>query len=71
MATMRPYAEGDVDRVRRGLQHLGKARELFKRADCPRALARVRRALYSAEGALRHVQHRRARASFTVGRALR
>jgi len=70
MGTMRPYGDGDVERIEKAYALLGRARDLLKTADCPKTLHRVRLALTSAGGALRHVRHRRMAASQVVGKEL-
>jgi hypothetical protein len=47
-----------VQAVDRGIELLCEARELFKRADSPKTLERIRLALSSAKGARRHIGHR-------------
>lgn len=56
----------DVVRVMDALAHLQNARDALAVADCPAALTRVRSAIKSTEGALRHVQ-RRYRAGLPTG----
>jgi len=41
-----------------GIEHLKRARDHFKQAECPKTLERVRSALSSAKGARRNVGHR-------------
>ncbi|WBY18105.1 hypothetical protein PF049_13765 (plasmid) [Erythrobacteraceae bacterium WH01K] len=43
------------------LRHLRAARGELRKANCPRALEKVRRAIDSTEGAKRHCDHRCAR----------
>lgn len=57
-APIKPATEQDVKDIEFAFGHLRRARELLARADAPRALERVRDALSSTEGALRHVRHR-------------
>lgn len=47
-----------VFEVRKAVQLLRAARDELKRADCPVSLAKVRRAIKSTEGALRHAERR-------------
>jgi len=47
-----------IDNTKRALVHLKCARDLLKLADAPRAVAKVRRAITSAEGALRNAAAR-------------
>lgn len=49
-------ARADVARVESAIVHLKAARELFKHAGCRQTIARVRLALTSAEGAMRHAK---------------
>lgn len=44
--------------ISEAIAHLRAARDLLKRADAPQATDAVRRAMKSAEGALRHSQGR-------------
>lgn len=48
----------DQARISVALGHLRLARDLLVTAKAPKAAEKVRRALQSAEGALRHVNHR-------------
>lgn len=48
--------------VQKALGHLRMARDLLKKADAPRATEKTRRAMKSAEGALRNVSGREFRA---------
>ena len=45
------------------LYHLRRARYALRLADAPRAIAKVRQALASTEGAQRHMHHRMARSA--------
>jgi len=47
----------NIDRVGLAISHLKVARDLLKRAEAPKATDRVRLALSSAKGALRHAYH--------------
>jgi hypothetical protein len=58
MVTMRPATSTDVFCIEWATEHLRVARDLLKKANAPKTLARVRLALSSAKGARRHVQHR-------------
>ncbi len=58
---IKPATPLQVTCVGEAIQRLRTARNLLKHANCPRALERVRSALASAYGALRHVEHRRRR----------
>jgi len=53
-------AAGPVDRdaIHAAITHLRRARSLLAQARAPRAAAAARKALRSAEGAARHVDHR-------------
>ncbi|WP_328276117.1 hypothetical protein [Sphingobium sp.] len=58
---MRPIkiaARSDREAVRSAIDHLRHARNLLARGGALRAAAAVRKALRSAEGAARHVDHR-------------
>lgn len=59
---MRPAEYYQVTSCKEAIDYLRNARFYLKHADCPKTLARVRSALKSAEGALRHA-HRRYKAS--------
>lgn len=59
---MQPYKPGDISRVKEAVVILREARALLVLAGATRAADKVRRALKSAEGARRHVQHRQMRA---------
>ncbi|WP_234782579.1 hypothetical protein [Sphingopyxis macrogoltabida] len=48
----------DLKRTNQAIDHLRAARDLLRQAGCPRAAAATMRALASAEGARRHVDHR-------------
>jgi hypothetical protein len=58
MRSIRPAADIDRDHVRAAIDHLRHARNLLAKSGAPRAAAAVRKALRSAEGAARHVEHR-------------
>lgn len=62
MPTIRPAAESDRRQVRAAIDHLRLARNLLAASHAPRAAAAARKALRSAEGAARHVEHRIRRA---------
>lgn len=56
---LRPALPGDVTKTRLALLHLRSARELLAEVGAPKALERVRLAIASAEGAVRHAERRR------------
>ena len=58
MRRLKPASVTDVDDVREALQYLRMARDFLKSAGCPNALDRVRLAITSAGGALRHAERR-------------
>jgi hypothetical protein len=59
---MKPITSEQVENVEAAIVCLRSARDLLKTTGgCERTIARVRLALTSAGGALRHVNHRRAR----------
>jgi hypothetical protein len=58
MSKMRKATNIHVLKVDMAYDHLQKARDLLKVANAPKTLARVRSALKSCEGAMRHVRHR-------------
>ena len=58
MQHIRPASTDTRANVRAALKHLRIARELLRKADCPRALEKTRAAIKSADGADRHVTHR-------------
>jgi hypothetical protein len=58
MKIIAPASIADWNRVNRACELLREARDLLSKAKAPRATDKVRRALKSSEGALRHVQHR-------------
>lgn len=51
---MRPYKEGDLEKVQEAVALLQKARTLLVEAGVARTPGRVRKALVSAQGAERH-----------------
>jgi hypothetical protein len=55
---LKPATQGQADTLQRALHRLHDARIFLKIAGCPAALAAVRRAIKSAEGAERHMQRR-------------
>lgn len=55
---IRPATRDDLDALQAALDHLRHARNALRAAGCPQALAKVRHALKSAEGAERHMHHR-------------
>ncbi len=59
---MRAYRPGDHGRILEARAALARARQLLRAAGAPRAEQAVARAMKSAEGALRHADHRRVRA---------
>lgn len=67
MRTLRPYQDGDRQRILAALNRLRDARSDLIEAGATSAAAYVRRALKSAEGALRHAE-RRERATPVCGR---
>ncbi len=52
---LKPAKIADIKAVEDGLQNLIEARELFKRARAPKTVERIRLAISSGKGALRHV----------------
>lgn len=58
MRSVKPASPADRDAVREAIDHLRSARHLLARSRAPRAAAAVRKALRSAEGAARHLDHR-------------
>lgn len=58
---IRPATRAHVYLVGKALDYLRDARRNLVTAKCPKAAAKVRVALKSAEGAMRHVLHRRQR----------
>lgn len=56
--TLKPATIQQVADVRHAVELLRTSRNLLVSADCPRSAERVRLALKSAEGALRHIEHR-------------
>lgn len=65
----RPFKPATAEQVRDvgiALAHLRAARDLLQSSDSPLALERVRLAITSTEGALRHIEGRRQR---TLSRA--
>ena len=71
---MTPQPKCDIREVYNALGYLRAARECLKATDHPRATDKVRRAITSTEGALRHHMNREAserrQASATVGYAV-
>ncbi|RWH50256.1 hypothetical protein [Mesorhizobium sp.] len=59
--SLKPATAHDALDVLRAIDHLREARRLLKRCGATKATNKVRRALKSAEGAERHIQHRRYR----------
>ena len=57
---LKPATRYNVYDVGDALRCLMQARYYLQKADCPKALARVRAAISSTQGALRHVQRRAA-----------
>jgi len=55
---MRPGTQAQATDVQLAINYLKLARECLRRADSPKALEAVRRALKSTEGAQRHVERR-------------
>lgn len=55
---IKPATAQDVKDVEIAFAHLRRARDLLARARAVRALEKVRDALSSTEGAVRHAQHR-------------
>lgn len=62
MRVMRSASPSDRDAIRQAIAHLRAARRLLVDSGSPRAAAAARRALASADGAARHVDHRLRRA---------
>lgn len=56
--TIKPATWDQAANVEMALADLRSARARLKAADCPQAARKVRSALKSADGALRHVRHR-------------
>mgnify|MGYP001591998732 CR=1 FL=1 len=54
MPKLRSYKTGACQRVQDAIHHLRQARRLLVEGGAPRAAAKVRRAMKSTEGALRH-----------------
>lgn len=63
MAKIRPATLGQLTDVRITVELLKQSRANLKYANCPKTLERVRLALSSAKGALRHIEHRHRRTS--------
>jgi hypothetical protein len=59
MRSLKPALISDVEDVRKALDCLRRARDLLKRANAKQSAKRVRLAITSAAGALRHVNRRR------------
>jgi hypothetical protein len=55
---LKPACQLDVQDVQTALQCLRRARDLLRNVGAERSLARVRLAITSTGGALRHIQHR-------------
>lgn len=55
---LRPATLAQKQEARYALSALREVRDALKLADCPQALAAVRRAIKSTDGALRHVERR-------------
>jgi hypothetical protein len=58
---MKPATPMHVGNVKQAIECLRSARDLLKVANCPHTVKRIRLALTSAGGALRHVEHRERR----------
>lgn len=58
MRSLRPATTDDLDKLTAAIDHLRTARNLLTEVKAPRAVAAVRRALVSTEGAGRHLEHR-------------
>jgi hypothetical protein len=58
MRRVSPAIPVDRERTKQAIDHLRAARDLLQQAGCPRATAATMRALASAGGARRHVDHR-------------
>jgi hypothetical protein len=58
MRKIRAATQNDVKDIERGHQLLREARELFVRAGAPNTADKVRAAIFSADGARRHVYRR-------------
>jgi len=58
MRPIRAATAADRETVVAAIDHLRAARNLLSQSGAPRATAAVRRALRSAEGAARHLDHR-------------
>ncbi|QNE07802.1 hypothetical protein [Croceicoccus marinus] len=61
MRQIRPASAEESDAADAVIVALRTARDLARKAGSPRTLDRIRQALKSAEGAKRHVAHRRTR----------
>ena len=61
MGRLRPATQAEADAAAATITALRTARDNARKAGSPRTLARILRALTSAEGAQRHVQHRHSR----------
>lgn len=61
MRVIRPADPTDRQRMAAAIDHLRTARDLLRQCGSPRAVAAARRALASASGAARHLDHRVAR----------
>lgn len=62
MSGPRAYKPGDLEKIRQALALLLKARDLLVEAGADFAVAKVRRAIKSTEGAERHAEWRARRA---------
>ncbi len=69
MNKIKPASDRQCRAARRCLEILSSARELAKIADCPRTIARIRKAITSCGGAIRHINHRASRTD-KLGRAI-
>lgn len=58
MRPLRPAMPCDREKMSAAIDHLRAARNLLAELKAPRAVTAVRRALSSAEGAGRHLDHR-------------
>lgn len=66
---IKPASDRQCRAARRCLEVLSSARELAKIADCPKLVLRIRLAITSCGGAIRHIRHRASRTD-KLGRAL-
>ena len=58
MSKMKPAKEWQAGNLGDALRYLRSARAMLELAECPKTLNRVRAAVKSAEGAMRHMERR-------------